>query len=189
MKSSVLFDVLSMKLPEEFVLVQEAPSEVSTLKQSRIGSIEKPNSYYTMSSGGLGWDMPAAVGLALAEKKSGRHRPVIAIMGDGSFQYSPQSIWTGVQHELAIVVIVLRNEEYGILKAFAELEGTPNVPGLDLPGLCAVSLAKAYGAEAFLVETKEEIEACFLRALKKNTVTVIEVPIDKAVIPLASSKK
>lgn len=174
-----VFEVLSGHLPEDYILVQESPSNIPELGQSRLGTIGKPDSYYTMSSGGLGWDMPAAVGLALAEKQSGRNRPVIVVIGDGSFQYSPQAIWTGVQHDLHIVVVALRNEEYGILKSFALLENTPNVPGLDLPGLDIVSLAKGYGAKAHHAERPAEIGEQFQTALKGGGVTVIEVPIDK----------
>jgi benzoylformate decarboxylase len=176
-----LFEVLSEHLPQDFILVQESPSNIPELGMSRLGTISKPDSYYTMGSGGLGWDMPAAVGLALAEKHLGRNRPVIVIMGDGSFQYSPQAIWTAVQHDLHIIVIVLRNEEYGILKSFAMLENTPNVPGLDLPGLDIVSLAKGYGACAFWAEKIEDIQLRFQHALHEKSVTVIEVPIDKKI--------
>ncbi len=181
-----LFEILSVHLPEDFILVQEAPSNLVDLGHTALGTVTKPDSYYTMSSGGLGWDMPAAVGLAIAEKRSGRNRPVILIIGDGSFQYSPQALWTAVQHEVHVVVVVLRNEEYGILKAFAMLEDTPNVPGLDLPGLDIVSLAKGFGAVAVLAKTAEEITATFQKALKEKKVTVIEVPTDKTIRKLLS---
>ena len=48
----------------------------------------RADTFYTFASGGLGWDLPAAVGIALAERDSGRNRPVVAVIGDGSFQYS-----------------------------------------------------------------------------------------------------
>lgn len=54
------------------------------------------------------------------------------IVGDESFQYSLQSIWTAAQLNLPILIVVLRNEEYCILKSFAVLEDAPGVPGLDL---------------------------------------------------------
>lgn len=176
-----LFAALSRSLPEDFILVQESPSNIPELGESRLGTIAKPDSYYTMGSGGLGWDLPAAVGLAVAEKRLERNRPVIVIIGDGSFQYSPQAIWTAVQQNLHIVIVALRNEEYGILKAFARLEKTPGVPGLDLPGLDIASLGKGYGAKSCYAKTLEEIEAHFQQALNETGVTVIEVPIDKEV--------
>lgn len=176
-----LFEVLSEQVPEDYILVQESPSNIPELGTTKIGIINKPDSYYTMGSGGLGWDLPAAVGLAFAEKRSGRDRPVIVIIGDGSFQYSPQAIWTAVQHDLHLVIVALRNEEYGILKSFALLEDTPNVPGLDIPGLDIVSIAKGYGAKAYWEDTVEDIQDRFKQALEEKGVTVIEVPIDKKI--------
>lgn len=56
---------------------------------------------------------------------------------------------------------MLHNEQYGILKEFAELENTPNVPGLDLPGLDIVSLSKGYGARSLTAATREELATPF----------------------------
>ncbi|MFK5856253.1 MAG: benzoylformate decarboxylase [Bacteroidota bacterium] len=181
-----LFEVLSTMVPENYILVQESPSNIPELGNTRLGRIAYPDSYYTMGSGGLGWDMPAAVGLAYAEKHSGRNRPVILVIGDGSFQYSPQAIWTAVQHNLHIVIVVPQNEEYGILKSFALLENTPNVPGLDIPGLDIVSLARGYGAKAYWAEKVDEIESLFKEALEACGVTVIVVPINKKIHSLLS---
>src|SRR6478752_2457917 len=87
------------------------------------------------ASGGIGWGVPAAVGVALGDRARGIKRAVVATIGDGSFQYSVQAIWTAAQHDLPIVFVVMRNEEYSILKSFAVLEKAPGVPGMDLPGL------------------------------------------------------
>ncbi|MGE3919441.1 MAG: thiamine pyrophosphate-dependent enzyme [Gammaproteobacteria bacterium] len=67
------------------------------------------------------------------------------------------ALWTAVQHDVHLVILALRNEEYAILKSLALLEKTPNVPGLDLPGLDLVSLAKGYGANAFHADSLEAI--------------------------------
>jgi benzoylformate decarboxylase len=92
------------------------------------------------------------VGIALAERDSGRNRPVIAVIGDGSFQYSVQSLWTAAQLNLPILIIVFRNDEYCILKSFAVLEETPGVPGLNIPGFDIVSIAKGYRCHAARLE-------------------------------------
>ena len=75
---------------------------------------------------------PGTVGIALGDRARGVKRTVLATIGDGSFQYSVQAIWTAAQHRLPIVFVVMRNGEYSILKSFAVLEKTPGVPGLDL---------------------------------------------------------
>ena len=177
-----VFEVLASLCPEEFVLVEESPSNVLELQRRFV--ITKPDTFYTFASGGLGWDMPAAVGLAIAEKQTGRNRPVVAVIGDGSFQYSPQSIYTGVQEGAHVIFVVLRNEEYAILKEFAVLENTPNVPWLDLPGLDIVSLGKGYGAATALASTPEAIRKAFQEALESGGTSVIEIPISGKLKPL-----
>ena len=123
----------------------------------------RPASYFSMASGGLGFGLPAAIGIALAERHTGRNRPVIAVIGDGSFQYSVQSLYTAVRHDLPLLVVVLDNHEYTILKSFAAQKGTPNVPGLDLP---------------------EEVTAAAREALASGKPTVLQVSITSEVPPL-----
>jgi benzoylformate decarboxylase len=177
-----VFALLAAQCPADFVLVEESPSNVIELQ--RHFRISKPDTFYTFASGGLGWGMPAAVGLALAERQSGRQRPVVAVMGDGSFQYSIQAIYTAVQQQAHVVFIVLQNEEYAILKEFAVLERTPQVPGLDLPGLDIVSLGKGYGARSSRADTPAEVTRAFVEALDFKGTSVIVVPITKGLRPL-----
>jgi benzoylformate decarboxylase len=70
----------------------------------------------------------------------------------------------------------MRNQEYSILKSFAVLEETPDVPGLDLPGLGITSVARGFGCRAVDVETTEDLEREFKAALSADTTTVIVVP-------------
>ena len=111
-----VFDELRRICPAHAVLVEESPSNLGDLHAA--WPITRPDAFYTMASGGLGWSVPASVGIALAERDSGRNRPVVMVAGDGSFQYSLQSIWTAARLKLPILFVVLRNGEYAILKAF-----------------------------------------------------------------------
>jgi benzoylformate decarboxylase len=106
------------------------------------------------------------------------------IIGDGSFQYSVQSIWTAAQHHLPILFIVLRNAEYCILKSFAVLEETPGVPGLDIPGIDIVSLAKGYGCDAARLDDLGAIKRAGTEAWTKSKPTVLEIQISPQVPPL-----
>ena len=134
------FTALNQVRPDHAVLVEESPSNLPDLHTA--WPVTEPDTFYTFASGGLGWDLPAAVGIALAERDSGRNRPVIAVIGDGSFQYSVQSIWTAARLRLPMLIVVVQNSEYAILKSFAKLEQAPGVPGLDIPGLDIVSIAR-----------------------------------------------
>jgi benzoylformate decarboxylase len=177
MTAEQVFAAMSEAAPDDLVVAFEAPSSMAAFSQSPMGRISRPDSYYMTASGGLGWAMPAAVGHALAERRTGRNRPVIVIIGDGSFQYAVQSIWTAVQHRLHVVFVVLKNGCYCILKAFAAQMELADVPGLDIPGIDIVSLGKGYGAEARRAETAQEVGRCFSAALSGGGVTVIEAVV------------
>jgi len=123
MSADQLFQALSEARPDHTVLVQESLSNMKELK--RRWPITQPDAYYTMASGVLGYGLPAAVGIALAERELGRHRPVLAVIGDGAFQYSLQALWTAAQKRLQIVFLVPQNNEYAILKSFGALDGVP----------------------------------------------------------------
>lgn len=174
-----VFSKVRQVMPENTILLEESPSNLADLHKA--WPITFADGFYTFASGALGWNVPASVGIALAEKESGKNRPVVAIIGDGSFQYSIQGIWTARQHQLPIIFIVPVNREYGILKSFAINQNTPNVPGLDIPGLDYVSLAKGYGCIGKHAKNLEELETFCKEALLQNIPTIIEVPISRSI--------
>jgi len=182
LSSLSLFQALRAATPANTVLLEESPSNLAELHSA--WPVEQPDSFYTFASGSLGWNLPASIGIALAERDSGRNRPVLAIIGDGSFQYSIQGLWTAVQHELPILFVVPRNGQYGILKSFAVLEQTPNVPGLDLPGLDFVALATGYGAYGVRAKTLDEVREVCSKAFTRKGPTVLEVPVQATIPPL-----
>jgi benzoylformate decarboxylase len=169
------FTALGEVRPQNAILVNETASNFADLLQN--WPIVEPDSYYTFASGALGWGAPAAVGIAIAQKKAGTHRPVVAAIGDGSLQYSVQSLHTAAQQKLKLIFIVPCNDEYAILKNFAVLENTPDVPGLDLPGLDIVATAKAFGCIGVAANTAQSIKKAFLAALRAEGPTVIAIRI------------
>lgn len=174
-----LFRILRAAAPAETVLVEESPSNLADLHAE--WPIVDADSFWTFASGALGWDLPAAVGIRLAERDMGRNRPVLAIIGDGSLQFSIQALYTAAQHDLPLVVVVPCNEEYAILKAFGEAQGCPGVPGLDLPGLKPALLAQGYGATGVVAATAGTVRAELATALDRSGPTLIAVPVDPVI--------
>jgi benzoylformate decarboxylase len=177
------FATLAESRPADAILVTESTSNVTELLNA--WGITAPGSYYSFASGGLGWGAPAAVGVALALKAQGVKRPVVAVIGDGAFQYSIQCLYTAAQHNLPVVFVVVRNGEYGVLKDFAVLEHAPKAPGMDLPGLDIPSSAKGFGCRAIVAKSKTEVRDAFVAALGADSPTVITVPVKPEIRPLA----
>ena len=124
---------------DDAIVVVETPS--STLALRNRLRISRPGSYYFGASGGLGFGISAALGVQLAQPE----RPVVCVLGEGSAQYGITALWTAVAYRLPVTFLVLRNDEYAILKWFSSLEQVSGVPGLDLPGLDVAAVARGYG--------------------------------------------
>jgi benzoylformate decarboxylase len=137
--------------PQDAIAVVETPSSTVALR-NRL-RLSHPGSYYFSASGGLGFGIAAAVGVQLAQPE----RPVVCVLGEGSAQYGITALWTAAAYKVPVTFVVLRNEEYMILKWFAELEQAAGVPGLELAGLDVAAIATAYGVPACEVSGREEL--------------------------------
>ena len=87
--------------------------------------ISTPGSYYFCASGGLGFGIAAAVGVQLAQPS----RPVVCVLGEGSAQYGITALWSALAYKAPVTFLILRNDEYMILKWFAMLEQVSGAPG------------------------------------------------------------
>lgn len=177
-----LLDALYHAMPADAALVEEAPSHRPAMQ--KFMPMRGQDSFYTMASGGLGWSLPAAVGMALG-------RPgvrTVCLIGDGSAMYSIQALWTAAQRKLPITVVVINNSGYGAMRSFSQVMQVRNVPGLELPGIDFVKLAEGMGCDAVRVGKASELAAALKRGLSHDGVNLIEVMVDSAV-PLLYAKK
>ena len=151
MSGSEAMAALADAWPADGIAVLEAPS--STMAFRNRLRLSRPGSYYFGASGGLGFGIAAAVGVQLAQPA----RPVVCVLGEGSAQYGITALWTAVAYKVPVTFLVLRNEEYMILKWFAAFEQVANAPGLELPGLDVAAVARGYGVPAREVAGREEL--------------------------------
>ena len=145
--------------PQNAIAVVETPSCTLSLR-NRL-RISSPGSYYFCASGGLGFGIAAAVGVQLAQPD----RPVVCVLGEGSAQYGITALWTAVAYRVPVTFLVLRNDEYAILKWFAMLEQVGGAPGLDLPGLDVAAVARGYGMQAHEVSGREQLTGALRDAI------------------------
>ncbi|TYL83688.1 benzoylformate decarboxylase, partial [Bradyrhizobium rifense] len=83
-----LLHSLSQAMPDGASLVEEVPSHRPAMQ--KFLPMRGQDSFYTMASGGLGYSLPAAVGMALGKPKT----RTVCLIGDGSAMYSIQALWT-----------------------------------------------------------------------------------------------
>jgi benzoylformate decarboxylase len=142
------------------------------------------DSFYTMASGGLGYGLPASVGMALGRAD----RRTVCLVGDGSAMYSIQALWTAAQRKLPLTVVVINNAGYGAMRSFSQVMQVRNVPGLDLPGIDFVRIAQGLGCDAARVTKSSELAPALKRGLAHHGVSLIEVIVDSGVPVLYSRK-
>lgn len=168
---SRVFDMIDEIAPRDAIYVNESTSTMAAMWQ-RV-AMEQPGSYYFAAAGGLGFAMPAALGVQLAVPD----RQVVAVIGDGSANYSITALWTAAQENIPVVFVILKNGIYGALEWFAEVLEAHDVPGLEVPDIDFVSIATGYGVTASRATTDDEFADQFAAALEVGRPTLIEVQI------------
>lgn len=173
-----VYHLIRKLMPDAAVIVEEAPSHRNALRDHL--PITESGGFYCGASGGLGWALPAAVGVALAKPK----RKVICVVGDGSSLYTIQGLWTAVREKLPVAFIVLNNSGYGALRSFGGMLGIPNAPGHDVPGVDFVSIAEGFGVRAQRADGAEALEKALAAAFAADEPRLVEVILETAVVKL-----
>ena len=165
-------------LPPESTVVDEAITPGVYVRGFH--HAEKPGRYFYCKGGGLGWGMPAALGVSLARDAE----PVLCVVGDGSAMYSPQALWTAAREQLPVVFAVVNNRQYLILKnALRGMKGESVRTGtfvamdLDEPPVDYVGLARSMGVDATLVEKAGDVGDAVRTALDRGEPHLLELPI------------
>lgn len=170
-----LLHSLFTAMGDKAVLVEEAPSHRPAMQ--KFMPMRGQDSFYTMASGGLGYSLPAAVGMSLGRSDV----RTVCLIGDGSAMYSIQALWTAAQRKLPLTVVVINNAGYGAMRSFSQVMQVRNVPGLDLPGLDFVRIAEGMGCDAVRVSQSSELAPALKRGLAHDGTSLIEVMVDSAV--------
>lgn len=171
-----LFAAVARALPERVRLVNESPSNLHAYHRQIPN--RRSGGYLTTPSGGLGYGLAAAVGAAIADPQT----PTLAIVGDGSLQFTIPALWTAAQHRVPLVVLVLVNRQYAILKSFGEFNDldVEALPGLEVRGVDATLIARGYGVEGRRVAFAE-VEGAIREGLAAGRPLLLETCIDPEV--------
>ena len=162
-------------MPDNAILVDEG------LTSSRQMLSLRPHrdryGYHALASGGIGWGLPASVGVSMANPD----RPVVCYSGDGSAMYSIQALWTAAHHKLPLSVVIVNNGGYRIIKQrLLAFHGDDHYVGMDFvdPKVDFAGLAKSLGVEAMRITQAKELKATLTSAFKRPGAKLIEVMVD-----------
>lgn len=136
----------------------------------------KQFNYFAARTGHLGWAMPAATGFGIAGGRS------IAIIGDGSFNYSSQTLWSALKYESNVSFIIIDNKGYNILKSYA-IARYPELTEADWlsPETNAEEIAKGYGIDSRSVSSPEELDKGISWILSEKGPKLLRIEIDKSI--------
>ncbi|MGZ5420395.1 MAG: thiamine pyrophosphate-dependent enzyme, partial [Solirubrobacterales bacterium] len=102
---------------------------------------------------------------------------VVCVLGEGSAQYAITGFWSAAAYKVPVTFLVLRNEEYAILKWFADVEEVKGAPALDLPKLDVADVARGYGINSEVVSRRDELRAALEKAIASEAPELVEVPV------------
>ena len=174
-----LVHAIAQATPAGATIVEETISSSAGVRH--FFKCEDSKSFFGIRGGGIGWGLPAALGVKLALPQ----RPVIAMIGDGSAMYTCQALWTAAHESLAVVYVIFNNASYRILKqrtlalkGFSAEDDKYVGMDIDKPLVNYVELARSLGVPGQRVEKATEVGPAIGRALASGGPYLIDVRID-----------
>jgi benzoylformate decarboxylase len=170
MTASYVLSRLAALRPADAVIVEESPTARGPVHDTL--PITREGGFYTCASGGLGYSLPASIGVAL-----GQSDKVIAVLGDGAAMYTIQGLFTAFQEQANVSFVILNNAAYAALTGFSAEFGMNHVPGCDLTGLDFAQLAQAQGLPSRRVETVETLDAALQWSFEQDGPSLLDLRI------------
>jgi acetolactate synthase-1/2/3 large subunit len=155
------------------------------MKTARYYAFDTVDSFITSGGmGTMGFALPAAIGA-----KKGTDRPVIAIIGDGSFQMNIQELATLAQEKLPVKVIILNNSFLGMVRQWQELFFEKRYSFTTLANPDFVAVTRGFGVTSTKVSNRNDLAQAIqtLLAHKGPYVLEVVVALEENVFPMMPS--
>lgn len=137
-------------------------------KAYRSNTVLLDNALATMGAG-----LPSAMGAKIVYPE----RKVMAICGDGGFMMNSQEMETAVRLGMDLVILILRDDGYGMIKWKQAGMGFPDF-GLDYGNPDFVKYAQSYGAQGHRLEAADRLPGLLDKCINAPGVHLIDVPVD-----------
>ncbi|WP_168215982.1 thiamine pyrophosphate-binding protein [Halorussus marinus] len=167
---------LRAALDDDAVVVNDM-TKVSYAASSEFPVREPDTFLFPRGFGTLGFGPPAAFGAAVGSPDT----QVVGLVGDGGFLFTVQALATAVKHDLAVPIVVVNDDCYGVLEEIQARDYDGRIVGTDIENPEFVPLARAFGAAAERVDAdavETELPAALEAAFARDRPTVVEIPVD-----------
>jgi benzoylformate decarboxylase len=150
LRAAHVLSALAERLPPDAVVIEEAPSNRPELL-ARLPA-RRPLGFLAAAMGGLGFGLPAAIGVRMALSD----RPVVAVVGDGASMFAIQSLWSAARYGVGALFVVLANGGYAVMDRLAEQQDQA-APWPGFGNIDIAAMARAQGCPARRVESLGEL--------------------------------
>lgn len=169
---------------ENNIIVSDAGSHTTwtTLlkKSNRFGKL-----IFSGALASMGYGLPGSVGAAFGNP----NEKIILINGDGDFQMNIQELATISQYSLPVIICILNNHEYGIIRQYEEDNYNMESYQVALDNPDFVKIADAYNIKSKRVNSKKDLEILLKKLEKFNEPFLIEIIVSRENIPLPKNSK
>lgn len=131
----------------------------------------KPNIIFPRGSAGLGYALPAAIGVRLAREKGN----VVCVAGDGGYSYALAEMATLKQHNLKVISVILNNSSYAWIKYWQKIFFDENYCSVDLSEVNFAEVARGFGLLGLRVNSAEELGEAMEQAFNAPHAAVVDV--------------
>ncbi len=168
-------DAMREALPREGIIVQDMT--MMSYRMNDAFPVYEPRTYLFPSSyGTLGFSVPAAIGAKVGRPDV----PVVAVVGDGGFQFTMQEVATAIQFEITVPIVIFNDSTYTAVDSAMKHSFSGKVIATDLVNPDYVKLAAAYGIPGVRAQSPEEMRREIVAAFERSGPSIIDVPIPRS---------
>ena len=183
---SMLAAAVNEHIDADAIVVTEGVSSDSAITDYvQFDQVNGGRRHIISSGGSLGWGLGASVGVKLGAGDT----QVALLLGDGSYQFGIQALWTASRFELPLIIVIFNNQAYqanrwGIAGVRGRSFATGHYVGINIdhPDIDHVAIAGGYGIDGERVTDPGDLASALRRAVaaeKRGNAYVLDVLVSK----------